>query len=458
VGDLLNLGLENRIYLNRFTPREYQRPIFDAIENKGYKRVVAIWPRRAGKDIVSWNLIIRQALKKLGVYYYIFPTYSQAKKVIWDSITNDGMRFRDFIPPALIQSSNSQEMKIFLTNGSLIQLIGSDHIDAIVGTNPRGCVFSEYALQSPDAYKFLRPILVANDGWALFESTPRGRMNHLYELYQIAQYSPEWFCYKLTLDDTNHISRHAIEKEKAEGLMSEDLILQEYYTSFDLGVEGSYYSRYIDKMRLNGQITTVPWEPSFKVHTAWDLGMRDATSIIFFQVVGAVVRIIDCYENTSQGLEHYAKYLSGLPYDYGKHFAPHDIAVRELGTGVSRLEKSRQLGLHFKVAPKLSIEDGIEAVRSTLAKVWLDDVKCQPLLKSLESYRQEYDSKRGCYTGRVLHDLSSNFADAMRYLCLSLPKTRDGLSSEDIDKNYREAKYGNQSNLPGFFRDDYPKY
>lgn len=401
--------IEKRIHLDRFIPRLYQRPIFDAIENKGYKRVLAIWPRRAGKDIVSWNLIIRMALKKLGVYYYIFPTYSQAKKVIWDSITNDGMRFRDFIPPSLIQSSNSQEMKVFLTNGSLIQLIGSDHIDAIVGTNPIGCVFSEYALQTPDAYKFLRPILVANDGWALFESTPRGRMNHLYELYQIAQYSPEWFCYKLTLDDTNHISRHVIEKEKAEGLMSEDLILQEYFTSFDLGVEGSYYSRYIDKMRLNGQITTVPWEPSFKVYTAWDLGMRDATSIIFFQSIGTIVRIIDCYENTSQGLEHYAKYLSSKPYDYGKHFAPHDIAVRELGTGVSRLEKSRQLGLHFKIAPKLSIEDGIEAVRSTLSKVWLDDVKCQPLLKALESYRQEYDSKKGCYTGRILHNAASNY-------------------------------------------------
>ena len=757
------------------------------------------------KDIVSWNLIIRQALKKLGVYYYIFPTYSQAKKVIWDSITNDGMRFRDFIPPSLVKSSNSQEMKIFLTNGSLIQLIGSDHIDcydekteiltengwkffkdldktetvatlkngflvydkpshyiekeysgvmysgnnnsidflvtprhrffvksgkgfykfkkiteislsgdsvpstckwvgeetetftfpetinswtcgkgrkvidkrsrslpmekfvallgiylsegstykddrnyrviisqtkanirekirslldssninycidkkgfnildkqmylyfsrlnkqkdrfipkdiknlspkylsillewlvygdgsvqgkqikyyssskkliddvqeiviklgfsgnisvkakkgtkcyfkrdsryieyksdlyqllirrskfkrfasskkkyittqeysgkiycvtvpsgvikvrrngkeiwsgnSVVGTNPIGCVFSEYALQSPDAYKFLRPILVANNGWALFESTPRGRINHLYELYQIALNSPEWFCYKLTLDDTQHISRHTIEKEKAEGLMSEDLIMQEYYTSFDLGIEGSYYSRYIDKMRLNGQITNVPWEPSFKVHTAWDLGMRDATSIIFFQTVGTTVRIIDCYENTSQGLEHYAKYLSSLPYDYGKHFAPHDIAVRELGTGVSRLEKSRQLGLHFKIAPKLSIEDGIEACRSTFAKVWLDEDKGQPLLKALESYRQEYDSKRGCYTGRVLHDLSSNFSDAYRYMCISLPKCRDGLSSEDIDRNYREAKYGNQSNLPDFFRDDYPKY
>jgi len=377
--------------------------------------------------------------------------------VIWDSITNEGIRFRDYIPPNLVRSTNSQEMKVFLTNGSLIQLIGSDNIDSVVGTNPIGCVFSEYAIQDPKAYQFLRPILVANDGWAIFESTPRGRQNHLYALYQIAEQSPEWFCYKLTLDDTNHIPRHRIEKEKAEGLMSEDLIMQEYFTSFDLGIEGAYYSRYLDKMRLNGQISVVPWEPAFKVHTAWDLGMRDATSIIFFQTIGTTVRIIDCYENTSQGLEFYAKHLSTLPYDYDKHFAPHDIAVRELGTGVSRLEKARQLGIRFKVAPKLSLEDGIEACRSTFAKIWIDETKGQPLLKALESYRQEYDSKRRIYKGKPLHNESSNFCDAFRYMSLSLPKVRDGLSSEEIDKNYREAMYGTQQ-LPGFFSDDFPKY
>ena len=411
-----------------------------------------VWPRRAGKDLLCWNIIIRQALQKVGVYYYIFPTYSQAKKVIWDSMTNDGVRFRDFIPQKLIESSNTQEMKIILINGSLIQLIGSDNIDSIVGTNPIGCVFSEYALQDPKAYQFLRPILVANKGFAIFESTPRGRRNHLYELYQIASNSEDWFCSKLTLDDTQHISFDVIEKEKAEGLMSEDLIRQEYYTSFDRGVEGAYYTRYLDQMRLNNQITKVPWEPAFLVHTAWDLGVRDATSIIFFQTIGTTLRIIDCYENTGQGLEFYVKKLSALPYNYGKHIAPHDIKVRELGTGVSRLEKARQLGIRFTVAPNLPIEDGIETVRSTLPKTWIDEEKCKPLITALESYRQEYDSKRNIYKGIPLHDSSSHFSDAFRYLCLSLPRIRDGLSAEEIERNYREALYG-EKELPPFFRD-----
>ena len=447
------MNVETQIQLNKFKPRPYQLPILDALENKGYKRVIAIWPRRAGKDVVAFNLMIRASLRKIGVYYYIFPTYSQAKKVIWDSITNSGEKFIDFIPKELIESQNSQEMKVKLRNGSLIQLVGSDNIDSLVGTNPRGIVFSEYALQDPRAYQFLRPILLANDGWALFVSTPRGK-NSLWELYQIAKQSPSWFCDKLSVEDTGHISLYDIEKERAEGLMSDDLIQQEYFTSFELGVEGAYYAKYMDKLRLHGQIGMVPWEPGFKVHTAWDLGVRDSTTIIFFQNIGATIRIIDCYEKNKEGLEHYAKVLESKPYVYGKHVAPHDIGVREFGSGMTRLEKARQLGLKFIVAGDISIVDGIEAVRTTLAKCWFDEVKCAPLIKALENYRQEYDAKKKVYKSQPLHDIFSHFSDAMRYLAVSLPKTRDGGSPEELEKRYQEAMYGTQGQLPSFFRDE----
>src|SRR6185369_1609495 len=369
------MSVETTIKLSRFKPREYQLPIFDAIENKGYKRVLAILPRRAGKDVCAFNLCLRQALRNVGVYYYVFPTYSQAKKVIWDSMTNDGQRFLDYIPEELIESKNSQEMKIKLSNQSLIQLVGSDNFDSLMGTNPRGVIFSEYSLQDPRAYQYIRPILTANQGWALFLSTPRGK-NHLWELYQIAVQSKEWFCLKLTVDDTQHIPLYEIEKEKAEGIMSDDLIQQEYYTSFTMGVEGSYYAKYLDRMRVKGQIGMVPWEAGFKVHTAWDLGVRDSTTIIFFQAIGQTIRIIDCYEKNKEGLEHYAKVLQNKPYSYGRHFAPHDIKVKEFGTGMTRLEKARQLGIAFTVAPDLSVVDGIEAVRSALSKIWVDEVAC----------------------------------------------------------------------------------
>lgn len=451
------MTVEIKVHLNRFQWRPYQLPILDALENKKFKRVLAILPRRAGKDVTAFNYVIRCAIKKIGVYYYIFPTYSQAKKVIWDSITNEGKKFLDYIPREIVESLNSQEMKIKLINGSLIQLVGSDNYDSLMGTNPQGVVFSEYALQDPRAYQYIRPILTANDGWALFLSTPRGK-NHLWDLYQIAQQSASWFCYRLTVEDTQHIPLWEIEKEKHEGIMSDDLIQQEYYTSFDMGVEGSYYAKYLDRMRVAGKIGQVPWESGFKVHTAWDLGVRDSTTIIFFQTIGQTVRIIDCYENSKVGLDHYVKIIEQKPYVYGKHIAPHDIQVRELGTGMSRLEKARQLGVKFIIAPGLSIEDGIEAVRSMLSKTWIDSISCAPLLKAIENYRQEFDVRRKVYQNHPLHDWSSHWADALRYLALSLPKTRDGLGPEELQKRYEEAVLGHNANMPAIFRDDLPEY
>lgn len=447
------MNLETRIILNRFHPREYQIALCDAILNKGYRKAIAIWPRRAGKDIVGLNIAVRECLIRPIVCFYVFPTYSQGRKILWDSLDNNGNRIIDYyIPVELVESKNIQQMQIRFKNGSLIQVVGSDNIDNLVGTNCNFVVYSEYALQSPLAYQFIRPILAANDGKCIFLSTPRGK-NHLWELFQIAYHSDDWFCEILTLDTTNHIPIEEIERDRTEGVMSDDMIEQEYFCSFDKGVEGSYYSKYLDRMRLNQQIGTVPWESGFKVNTAWDLGMRDSTAIIFFQVIGQTIRVIDCYENSKEGLEHYVKVLDNKPYSYNKHIAPHDIRVRELGTGVSRFEKCRQLGVKFEIAPDLSIIDGIEAVRTSLSRVYIDEVKASLLLKALENYRQEYDAKRKVYKDQPLHDNFSHMADAMRYLAISLPKTRDGLSAQDVEYNYQRARLGSDSNMPRFFRD-----
>lgn len=443
-----------KVYLNKFQPRDYQKPLFDAIENKGYKRVIAIMPRRAGKDVCAFNIMIRYALNKIAVYYYVFPTYAQAKKVIWNSVTNEGERFLDYIPRELIESQNSQEMRIILKNGSIIQLVGSDNIDALVGTNPHGIVFSEFALQDPKAYQFLRPVILANSGWMLFISTPRGK-NHLWDLLNIAKNNKQWFSYVLSVEQTGHISLNDIEKEKAEGLMSEDLIQQEYYCSFTMGIEGSYYARYLDKAKIKGQIGNVPYETGFPVHTAWDIGMRDSTTILFFQTIGQTVRIIDCYDNSKVGLEHYITVLRNKEYIYGRHIAPHDIKVKEWALGMSRVDKARALGVTFTLAPSLPIIDGIESVRASFNKLWIDQLACAPLLKAIENYRQEYDSRHRVYKDHPLHDWSSHYADALRYLCISLPKCRDGMSPDDLDRLYTEAM-GGSSNLPRMFRDDIP--
>lgn len=450
----MEVSVETKIHLNRWKPLPFQIPICDALENKGYKKILAIWPRRSGKDYTAFNLCIRQCLKRVGTVFYVLPTFGSARRIIWDAIDNNGFRLLDFVPHEIIESKNEQQMRIRFKNGSVLQLLGSDTYDTtLVGTNAIGIVFSEYALSDERAYQYARPILAANNGFVMFVSTPRGK-NHLWALYNIAMANPnEYYVSKLTINDTQHVPIYEIMKDVASGEISEDLLQQEWYTSFDLGVEGSYYSKYIDRMRLKGQIGSIGWESSHKVYTAWDLGVRDSTAIIFFQIIGQTVRIIDCYENSKVGLEHYAKIVNQKEYQYGKHFGPHDIAVMEFGSGLTRIEKARQLGINFTVTPKIGIEDGIEAVRSALSKVWIDQTECKILIRALENYRQEFDVKRKVYSAKPLHDSNSNFADAMRYLAVSLPLCREGSSPEDLNKRYNDAMNG-QSHLPAMFRDD----
>jgi len=217
---------------HNFEPRNYQLPFFK-IMDKGCKRAVLVWHRRAGKDKSALNLMIKKMLERKGIYYYFFPTYSQAKKVIWEGIDKEGMPFLEHFPKSLIVYKNDTEMKIKLRNGSMFQLVGTENIDSIMGTNPVGCVFSEYALQNPQAWNYIRPILAENDGWAVFIFTPRG-MNHGWEILQTAKKSEKWFWQILTVDDTKAIPKWKLNEEKDE--MPEDFFQQEYYCKF---IEGA---------------------------------------------------------------------------------------------------------------------------------------------------------------------------------------------------------------------------
>ena len=221
----------------RFTPRPYQIPLYNCIAN-GYKRAVAVWHRRAGKDKTLINITAKEALKRTGSYYYFFPSYKQGRKILWDGMDRDGFPFAGHIPQEIREKTNDQEMRIKLKNGSIIQIVGTDDIDAIVGSNPVGCIFSEYALQKPQAWEFIRPILAENEGWAIFNSTPRG-LNHFHEIYQTAMREPDWFSELLTIDDTKVLTEGDIQKERDEG-MPEYLIQQEYYCSFVASSENIY--------------------------------------------------------------------------------------------------------------------------------------------------------------------------------------------------------------------------
>lgn len=335
--------------------------------------------------------------------------------MIWDASTNEGKRILDYVPKEIIESKNSQQMQLRLTNGSLYQLIGSDNIDSLVGTNPKIIIFSEYAIQSPSAWEYLRPILDVNRGYAVFISTPRGK-NHFYDLMLMAKQNPEWYCEILSIKDTGVLTEKDIDKIRAEGV-SEELIQQEYYCSFNRGVEGSYYGKLIEKAREDKRICNVPYETRSPVHTAWDIGYGDSTSITFWQEIGGEIRIIDFYENQGEGIAHYVKHLQNKPYVYGTHYLPHDAGSGSLQTGRTLQDVAYEQGIKtILLEREIDIQIGIEAVRNLLSIAFIDETKCRHLIKCLENYHKKFNDKTQAYSETPVHDWCSHAADSVRYM------------------------------------------
>ena len=421
---------------HNFEPRDYQDPLLDALDG-GYKRAVAVWHRRAGKDLCTMNYVAKSMYDRVGAYYYFFPTYKQGKKVIWNGMTRDGVKFTDAIPHGLRKRVDNGEMLIETENGSLFQVIGTDNIDSIVGANPVGCVFSEYPLQNPAAWDFIRPILAENNGWAIFIYTPRGK-NHGYTLLQTAKAFPDiWYSEVLDVTKTKAIDKEVLEQEKREIVRKDGndaLYQQEYMCSFDVPIQGAYYAKQLMLADDEGRVGNVPYDHNTAVHTAWDLGIDDAMAIWFFQIVGQEIHFIDYCESSGEGINYYIDYMKReKDYIYGRHFAPHDIKVRELGTGKSRYEVARSLGVDFEVGKMLPIEDGIQAVRNILNRCWFDKVKCEKGLSAIRSYHKEWDEANQVFKNRPKHDWSSHGADALRTFAVGYEKEIETQSAVVFD-------------------------
>ena len=415
----------------QFEPRIYQKELLAALDS-GFKRALCVYHRRAGKDKTMFNVMIKEALKRRGVYYYFFPEYAQGRRVIWDGIDGSGFKFLDHIPDALIQSKNSTDMKIQLTNGSIIQIMGTDKFNKIRGSNPVGCVFSEYAFQNPKAWNIVRPILAENGGWAIFNSSVNGK-NHFYDMYNLAVKNQNWFVQNYnvlqTLDENGnrYISDEVIEEERAAG-MSEEMIQQEFYNSWTSNASGFYYLAMLEELEKDKRVGRVPHNPSAPVETWWDIGVGDSTSIWFTQTIGKEINVIDYYTSLNKGLEHYAKILQNKNYVYKSINFPHDMINIEFGTGRTRFEMAEELfkGTRLNIVPKLSKEEGINAVRAILPLCNFDKARCHAGLDGLKNYRKEWDEKNQVYKNSPVHDWASDPADAFRYMAvgLTLPKSR----------------------------------
>jgi len=405
----------------KWRPRAYQEPAWEAL-NSGKKRVAAIWHRRAGKDTVFLHWTVKAAQERPGVYYHMLPSSVQARKVIWNGRTKEGKPFLDAWPKDQIKRRREDEMLIELNNGSIWQCVGSDNFDAIVGTNPVGVVLSEYSVSDPRAWEFLRPILAENGGWACFPYTPRGH-NHGHTLYKMAQSNPEWFCQRLTVEDTSAIPLEAVEEERVSG-MPEEMVQQEFYCSFDAPLVGSYWGDQLGACDQENRITSVPHYPENTVDTWWDLGHSDATAIWFVQNVGHEIHLIDYYEANGKPLEHYASLLTKKKderkFNYGRHIWPHDGGAKTLGSGGKPLSSMfHSLGYNVSVSPRYDVGVTIQRVRQILPRCWFDHDRCAYGLDVLRSYRKEEDESRSTedhtfYKAKPRHDWSSHGSDAFR--------------------------------------------
>lgn len=207
-----------------------------------------------------------------------------------------------------------------------------------------------------------------------------------------------------------------------------DAMKQEYPSTpkeaFESANEGLYYGTQLSKIRATGGVCRVPYDDSLPVHTAWDIGLDDFTSIWCFQVGrGGQVSVINYYENWDEGASHYCDWLNKLKYRFGRHIFPHDARKRDIGAKTQYLDHVTPLldgkfvVLDIKECDKL---EGIQTVRSMLSRCIFDEEKTAKGFKHLEAYKKVWDDRLGCYKNTPLHDEHSHSADAFRYLAVGL--------------------------------------
>lgn len=349
---------------------------------------------------------------------------------MWKSIHNthegDAIPYIDHFPEEAIKHKNSSEMMVELKNGSIYCVMGLDGKNATRarGMNPRFVILSEYAYMDPEAWYTVEPRVSQNKGRAIFLSTPNGQ-NHFYDLFQTAQGNPDlYYSSLLTIENTNTLDKTHIEKLRLEGI-PDDFIDQEYYCSFKRGASGSYYGKYIQELKENGGICDLPIIPDLPCHTAWDIGIGDATAFFIFQSTKeGRYHFIHYYENNGEPLKHYTNYLNEYKQrhqiQWGKHFVPHDMHQREFIAGIDRVKAINDLGYTVHVLPASKVDEGIQSARSILPLCKFNAIECRRGIKCLEFYRKKWNDILKVYCDEPLHDQYSHGADAFRYASVSI--------------------------------------
>ncbi len=415
------------------------RPLQWQFHEQRTRFCVLLCHRRFGKTVAAINDLIREALRasatpKGGTWRaaYMAPYAGQAKTVAWDYL-------KYFTAPIEGTRYVESELKCILPTGASIRLFGTDNANALRGMYLDDVVLDEPADMPREVWtRIIRPMLADRAGRALFCGTPQGVDNLLYDVWEeagkevnTAHERALWSRFSFKASETGYIAPEELQAARLS--MHKEDYLQEFECSFAAAVRGAYFADSLEKLEAQGRIGSVPHAPELPVHTAWDLGIDDATGIWFFQVQrSGQWRILEYLEDSGQGLQHYIQQLQAKPYTYGKHIAPHDIRVRELGTGLSRLEMAQQLGINFTICPSLPLADGINALRVSLARMWFDQQGCAIGLRALRQYRRQWRPRQEIYSSAPLHNWTSHAADALRYAVLGFREESEMLGKKAL--------------------------
>lgn len=361
--------------------------------------------RRAGKTVAAVNDLIRAAVTcktENPQFAYIAPFRSQAKSVAWDYL-------KRFSKP-IAKAANEAELQIDLINGARIRLFGADNADAMRGLGFDGIFMDEYGDFRPSVWgHVIRPTLSDKQGWAVFGGTPKGK-NQFWDIYQTGKQNPkDWFLLRLTATDSGILPQTELDAVKAQ--ITPDQYMQEYECSFEAAILGAFYGVEMREAQDQGRISEVQYDPSLPTYTAWDLGFRDDTAIWWYQVARNEIHVIDYYAVSGASIEDIANVVTNKPYHYGKHYLPHDARAKTLAAqGKSVIEQLAEfLGLaNINVVPDLGVQDGIQAVRMTLPKVWFDELKCREGIEALRQYEREYDEDKKAFRAAPKHNWCSH--------------------------------------------------
>ena len=438
------------MYEHEYRVRWYQQEFHRALVERTHDRLIAIWHRRAGKDDVLLDAMRTLALKDPGTYWHCFPEQKQARKAIWNGVNGHTGKRRIFeaFPEPIIKRMQDDDMFIELNNGATFQLIGSDRYDSTVGSGPKGVGYSEWALSNPAAWAYHQPMIRETKGFAAFITTPRGR-NHAKTMYDSAT-GKGWFRQLLTIEDTGALSADDIAEARQEyvdlyGLdMGQSLFAQEYMCDFNAAILGAFYAREMAAVRGEGRIDAIEAMTDRPVHRAWDIGVRDDTSIWWFQVVAGQVFVLDCYSTNGVGVDHYAEVIEQRAvehgWQHGSDFVPHDAKVKEWGTGRTRVETMQSYGLNPVVVPQAGLLDGINAARRTIPRCVFHP-RAEAGVSALEQYRREWDDDKKVFKANPLHDHNSHLADAFRYLSLAWKTIPVHIDASPVIQGWQPAMF-----------------